>query len=70
MKTVKKIMIIVLMIVTLSGMMLFTSCGSVDSDGDGLTDDFEDDIGTDSDSYDFNDAIDWDQAEDNYNDNN
>ena len=61
-------MIIVLMIVTLSGMMLLTACDSGDSDGDGLTDDFEEDIGTDPDSYDFNDTIDWDQAEDNYND--
>ena len=69
-KLKRKLLVIAIIIVTIFSMMVLTSCDSGDSDGDGLTDEFEQDIGTDPDNYDYHDDIDWDQAQENYDDNN
>lgn len=63
----KIIVIIALIMVSIFSTMLLTSCGdSYDSDDDGLSDSFEEDIGTDPDGYTWNDDVDWDQAAENY----
>ena len=58
----KKILSILLVLLMLSfGGFALVSCGSPDSDGDGFTDDFEDEHSDklDKDSYTWNEDIDW-----------